>query len=209
VEHITTLGLGGALLVAVGVALVRNLRDSAESRRLRRELKATPLLGADSREGTRVRVNGVVRPIEVLTAPLSGRSCVMYEARAVDRSIRRPALPSLVAASIRPFLVERDDGESVLIEGQAMVELPPVDVSDADRKNRFLLSNGHPTRDPRPWRFEEVVVESGTHVSIAGLLTLASLEQPSSAERGFREAQAAQQLLSGTPAHPLIIGRGD
>src|SRR4030095_5231929 len=140
-------------LIAVSVGLYRAARSAGERRRLRRVLQSSPALLASAREGEIVRVTGKVRPIELLTAPLSGRTCVMYRARVDNVSLLNTIAPARktwdhhIAASITPFLIDRDDGAPVMINGQAIVELPPEQVTDDDRKRRFLLAHGVTARE--------------------------------------------------------------
>jgi hypothetical protein len=204
-------GVLPVLAAALGFALYKAVRStvraSAERRRLDRELHSRPALTTGSVEGDVVRVTGIVRPIDSLIAPLSGRSCVMYRSRVDNANVFGTQTWDVrIASSITPFYLDREDGDPVRVDGQAIVELGGVPISDPDRKRQFLLSQGV-TRRERGWpRFEEVIVEAGMQVSIVGLMSIDDTQSPSPAERGFRDPQPSMVRLIGDPTHPLIIG---
>jgi hypothetical protein len=199
-------GIVIALAVAFVVGVRQALRSAAERRRLRGELTTRPVLDQGA-EGDVVRLTGIVHPIELLSAPLSGRPCVMYRSRVDNASPFGPKKWDYrLATSITSFYLHREDGARVLVLGQAIVELPAVRIVDRGRKQQFLLAQGVSVRD-RGWpRFEEVIIEPGAQISVVGTKMLAEVDPASAVERGFREPGPATIRLTGDPAHPLIIG---
>jgi hypothetical protein len=194
-------------LVVFGVAVYKAMRSATEHKRLRRELVNSPPLSLGSPDGGVVRFTGVVRPIELLTAPLTGRPCVMYCSRVDNVAVLGPkAWDVRIAASITPFVLEGDDGAKVRIDGQAIVELPETRANDADRKRQFLVANGVTAEQGGRPRFREILVEPGMRVSIVGQLSRDPSSEPSTVERGFRADQPPVVRLVGNPTHPLVIG---
>jgi hypothetical protein len=203
----------GMLAVAAGSAGIGALRRIAERRRARRLLREKPVLAPQVTDGSVVRVTGIVRAIEPLTAPLSGRTCVVYRSR-IDSStaiLRRPQASRGIHESIAvaPFVLDRGADASVLVDGtHALLDLPALKLGDIDRTRReqFLLSQGLSLRESARARFEETIVEPGMTVSVAGLLMLDPPTEASSIERHFRDAPPPSLRLTGNDEHPLAIG---
>jgi hypothetical protein len=57
--------------------------------------------------------------------------------------------------------------------------------------------------------FEEVIVEPGMRVTIAGLMMKDLTGAPPEGEAGYREEAPASLRLAGDVAHPLVIGTAD
>jgi len=204
----------GMLAVAAGSAAIGELRRAAERRRARRELRAKPALEPNTADGAVVRVTGVVRAIEPLAAPLSGRPCVVYRSR-VDTTpalFRREAPRGRREATrMAPFVIDRGAEGTVLVDGShALLDLPPLTLDDGERARReqFLLTHGVPIREATRARFEETIVEPGMTVSVAGLVMLDVPDGPSAVERHFRQDQPPTLRLTGNATHPLAIGAG-
>jgi len=53
---------------------------------------------------------------------------------------------------------------------------------------------------------EEVVIEVGTLVSVAGLVVVEGVTEPPTQELGFRDTPPRALKLSGDLDHPLLIG---
>lgn len=204
----------GMLAVAATSAAVGQLRRVAERRRARRELLSKPVLDPSTADGAVVRVTGIVRAIEPLTAPLSGCECVVYRSRADATSwlVRREARRGRhEAIRLSPFVIDRGDQGTVLVDGtHALLDLPALALGNGDRSRReqFLLSQGVSIREAPRARFEETIVAPGMTVSVAGLIMLDAADEPSAVERHFREAPPPALRLTGNAEHPLAIGVG-
>ena len=202
----------GMLAVAATSVAVGQLRRTAERHRARRELLSKPALESSTTDGDVVRVTGVVRAIETLTAPLSRRDCVVYRSRIDVRNFvfrgaaRRGQRETIHVA---PFVIDRGAEGMVLVDGShALLDLPPVKLDDNDQMGReqFLLTHGIPIREAVRARFEETIVAPGMTVSVAGLVMLDAADESSAAERHFREAPPPALRLTGNADHPLAIG---
>lgn len=198
----------------VGSAAIGTMRKVLERRRARRELSSRPVLGTETHEGTVVRVTGVVRIAEAtLKSPISDLPCVVYRARVLSAGgIVRRAFKPCESFAIVPFVLERDqDHELVTIAGShALLDLPnrklpaPKSSDERARRTRFLLLHG--IKVNKDGIFEEVIVEAGMHVSIAGLMMKDLRELPPEGETGYRDVAPAELRLAGDVAHPLVIG---
>lgn len=206
--------VGWAMLAVAGAsAAVGAVHKLAERRRVRRELESRPALDPDAPEGAVVRVTGVVRAIEPLTAPLTGRACVVYRARADAtnwwlRGVSRQGLREEVV--VAPFVIDRGDEGTVLIDGtHALLDLEPVELGEHDRHRRehFLLAHGISLREATRARFEEIIVEPGATVSVVGLMMKDPATEAPSIERHFRDAPPFVLRLTGNTEHPIAIGR--
>lgn len=203
-------------LVMAGSAAIGATRKVLERRRARRELSSRPPLEAATDEGNIVRVTGVVRVAEAsLVAPISGKTCVVYRSRVTDSlwSVRRIMLPK-ESFEMVPFVVERDNGERVAIEGKhALLDLPntklpsPKTVELRERRTSFQkmhgIDSGHSAT------FEEIVIEDGMKITVAGLMMKdLAVEAPTDGEAGYRDDIPATLRLAGDLDHPLVIGAG-
>ena len=202
----------GIFVVAGGSALIGGGRKLLARRRVRQELKARPVLDPSTADGSVVRVTGIVKMLEPLTAPLSGKPCVVYVSRVdptnwVVRGAARRGLRETTVVS--PFLVDRGPEGMVLVEGShAILDWPPQKLKPRDRirEEQFMLASGVPLKERARARFEETIIEEGARVSVAGLIMLDPAEAPTPEERSFRDAPAASLRLTGNVDHPLAIG---
>jgi len=202
-------------LVMAGSAAIGATRKILERRRARRELRSRPVMEAATDEGNVVRVTGVVRAGDTtLTAPISGQTCVMYRSRVTDSmwSVRRIQLPKESFAMV-PFALERDDGTRVTIEGRhALLDLPnmklPAPKTVDLRERRTLFQKMHGIDNAHSATFEEVVVEEGMKITVAGLMMKDLAEEAPSGEAGYRDNVPAALRLAGDLEHPLVIGTG-
>jgi hypothetical protein len=111
-----------------------------------------------------------------------------------------------------PFELVRDgDGSCVAIEGRhALLDLPNLKLpaprtSDLrERRTRFLLLHGLKTR--AGGIFEEVIVEPGTRVTVAGLIMKDVPIGKPDGEFGYRDDAPPSLRVAGDVAHPLVIG---
>lgn len=201
-------------IVMVGSAAIGATRKMLERRRARRELLSRPVLGTETDEGTVVRVTGVVRIAEAtLKSPIADSPCVVYRSRVMSAGgLVRRAFKPCESFAIVPFVLERDgDHALVTIDGaHALLDLPnrklpaPRTSDDRERRTRFLLLHG--IKVNKDGIFEEVTVEAGMHVAIAGLMMKDLRELPPEGETGYRDVGPAVQRLVGDVAHPLVIG---
>ncbi len=201
----------GIVVVAAGSAAIAAGRKLLERRRARRALREKPALDATSPDGTEVRVTGVVRITgETLEAPLSGRPCVVFRSRVyLHRGITGRARVPHEHLRMVSFAVERDDGSLVTIEGKhVLLDLDPLKKLRPDDTRRYQLgfTLGLSARALRAANYEEVVVEEGARVAIAGLMMKDLAEAPPMEERAFRDAPAPSLRIAGDARHPLAIG---
>ncbi len=198
------------LAAAVGSAALTAGRKIVERRRARRVLRERPELEASSPEGSEVRVTGVVRVLEdTLEAPLSGRTCVVFRSRIyAKRRVARVALHPQETLRMVPFLVERADGSRVTVDGKhVLLDLDPIKPpADSPRRTQLALALGVSIKDLRGANFEEIVVEEGMRVSIAGLMMKDITDAPPTGELAFRDAEAPALRIAGDAAHPLVVG---
>ena len=168
------------------------------------------MLDAGAHEGDLVRVTGIVRPLdEMLVAPLSGRQCIAYRARASGATrIRGKQYSSgwQTTMQVRPFVVERDGGagDIIVVGDHVMFGVHPESLRprNPDREAAFMVR--HAIQAGRV-RLVEVVVEVGAHVSVGGTLVLVPRDEPPTGERGFRDLPATDQQLAGNRETPLVI----
>ncbi len=209
-------------LVMAGSFAIGATRKLLERRRARRELASRPDLAdlEDPDEGIVVRVTGTVRAAAsdrapepaMLVAPISGKACVVYRARVTSSgSLVRGAAKPRESFAMVPFVLERSGSEPVAIEGaHALLDLPnmlanPKTADDRERRAKFLLLHGLPSS--AGGAYEEVLVEEGMRVTIAGLVMKDVGAQPDG-EIGYRDVKSTLRL-AGDLAHPLVIGEPD
>ena len=200
-------------LLMAGSAAIGATRKILERRRARRELMARPVLAPETDEGAVVRVTGIVRAVGApLVAPISATACVVYRSRVVSAGglVRRAFAPRESFAMV-PFVIERDDGKRVEIEGaHALLDLPslalaqPRSSDERERRTSFLRLHGLSANGGGV--FDEVVVAPGARVSIAGLMMKDIDAAPPEGEAGYRDEAPVVLRLAGDVTHPLVIG---
>ncbi|MEP6865865.1 MAG: hypothetical protein ABJE66_34920 [Deltaproteobacteria bacterium] len=204
-------------LVMVGSAAIGASRKILERRRARKELRSRPVLGAETDEGAVVRVTGIVRATdETIVAPISGRRCVVYRSRVTSAGgLVRRAFKARESLVMVPFVLERDgDTMPVAIEGRHALldlpntKLPPPRTSD-ERERRVSFLALHGLKASAGGIFEEVLIEPGMRVTIAGLMMKDIVAAPPEGEAGYREEAPASLRLAGDVGHPLVIGAAD
>jgi hypothetical protein len=208
VSDIANFVIGGLM---AGSALIGAGRKMLERRRARNELRSRPVLGTETDEGTVVRVTGVVRIADAtLVSPIAGTECVMYRSRVMSEGgLVRRAFKSRESFAMVPFMLEREGEPAVAISGThalldlASVKLPKSRTADErSRREKFLNTHGLSTLSDGI--FEEVIVEVGMRVSIAGLM-MKELREPD-ADALYRDGPAVAPRLVGDATHPLVIG---
>lgn len=142
-------------------------------------------------------MTGTVRALtKMLTAPLSGRACVVYRVKEID-------IPRREELAICKFLLEIDAGgaRTVVVDGEAAeLDLPwePRRTHDDARVKEF--------HDLTTWRgtVREAIVEPGTRITVAGFAMLDVIAPER--ETAYRDARSRLRI-TGTRARPLTIRR--
>ncbi len=197
------------LVAAVSSAALTAGRKIIERRRARRVLRERPELAASSPEGSEVRVTGIVRLLEdTLEAPLSGRPCVVVRSRIYAKRLSHVTFNPYETLRMVTFVVERADGSQVTVDGKhVLLDLDPIKVPRNDaRRTQLALALGVTLKEQRGARFEEILVEAGMRVSIAGLMMKDVVDAPPTSELAFRDTVAPELRIAGDAAHPLVVG---
>lgn len=154
-------------------------------------------------DGAVVTLVGVVQPIDLLTAPLTGRKCVALHVKAFlgPHWLTRFAMTRFVLAT--------DQGE-VFVEHwpEPALGFTATKVSPAyDIAARFLQGIGYMPWDAARATFEEIAIEPGARIAVHGVIRteLAKPGDPDLGELGFREVHTIVKLV-GDPKHPLAMG---
>ncbi len=194
---------------------LRAVRRRLERRRARKELLALPALASGTPDGAQVKITGGVRAIEPLTAPLSGRACVVFRARAEIPTAGGASYPAPIQKrfehfELSPFAIDRGTDGTVIVDGShALLDLPAVTDTIPELCETFLVGRGLSVRDASSARFEETIVEAGMTITVTGLLQHDVATEPTAAERDFRADHAPALRLTGNAEHPLAIGAGE
>lgn len=202
------------IIVVFAVTTSRAMRNRRERRKARKQLAAVPALEPGTPEGTLVKVTGIVRAIETLTAPLSGRTCVGFRARAEipapkanNYTVSQPKRFEMLELS--PFKLERDGEAAVLVDGSsALLDLPALTERETlgALREKFLVGRGITLREATRAQFEEVLVEAGMTITVTGLLLHDIATEPTADERDYRSEHGPTLRLTGSEKHPLAIG---
>lgn len=201
------------LSLAAGSIAIAAGRKALERRRARAALRERAPLDRASPEGSEVRVTGIVRVLdETLEAPLSGLRCVVYRSRMAPvegfvlwARVQKP----LEQIRMVPFALELPDKSRVIVESRhALLDIDPIKKlrSDETRRRQLGLELGLSVRNQRASEIEETVVTEGMRITVGGLVMKDVAEGPTSEERIFRDAPAAQLRIAGDAAHPIAIG---
>jgi len=177
--------------------------------RLQRELRRVPELSPATPEGSIARVTGMVRVLrESLIAPRSGRACVGYRIR-LRFAGSETVGGRFESSELRAFAIERA-GDLVTVESLearfALRTVPPTPPLDREEWQQFRQDRGLYQRTIVLSGIEEVVIEVGTLISVAGLVVIEAASEPPTQELGFRDAAPRAFKLSGDLDHPLLIG---
>jgi hypothetical protein len=161
-----------------------------------------------------VTLTGVVRARgDLLEAPLTGISCVLYEAvgrvySGVAHRNTRDLEAEVVEQKLVPFELETADGV-VLVECEsAEVELPrlPCIPRRIERERTFLVERGQSAEHIRYAGFDELRIIPGDRIRVQGM-AIVELDHGDSTERGYRENAPQRIRLVPHAEHPLTIGR--
>ena len=188
-------GTIGGLTIAtwLGNKLVKPVSVVAARRQL---AKGPPQLV----DGAVVTLTGTVKPIDLLTAPISRRSCVALHVKAFIGPTW------LTRFAMTRFVLQTDQGD-VFVEHfpDAALALPilklqpPYDVAE-----QFLRGIGRMPWEAGKARFEEMVIEPGDRIAVFGVVRT-ELEVPEAGEIGFRDSKQVVRL-TGDPRHPMALG---
>ncbi len=196
-------------VVAAGAAVGNALwgRRAKARRRLRRGTAAL----ADREVVTLV---GTVRKAgELLEAPLSGRSCVLYEAYAHVKELQAghryaDGVAEICEHGMVPFELDIGD-ELVLIDGtKADVELPPTPIVPRriEREVALFEKYEQPRKLVTTSSCEETTIVPGDRVAVQGMAIIET-DANAASERGYRDDAPRKVRLVAHDAHPLTIGR--
>jgi hypothetical protein len=171
--------------------------------KVHRALAAYPPLPDSAIEGNPAHVTGKVVALEdTVVAPLTGRVSVIVRTRA-----RRWLWGKIYETFLlRPFAVA-DEDRLISIDGTyAMLHVRPERLPRHNvlRENWFLALHGHPHQKVF-WRFEEIVVRAGMHISVGGVIMRDTTIAPPTSEQTFRTAFHTGIKLVGSKHHPLVI----
>jgi hypothetical protein len=203
--------LAFALLgISGSVAAFRAASTVVERHRARRAIRARPVLAPTTADGAVVQVTGVVRELDTLEAPLTGHTCVVHRSRARSRALllRRTA----EVFQLTPFVLDRGEEGLVLVEGTAaQLDVRPVLSGRHPERLRalvFLRTHGAVLPDSvfSYTGYEEVIVEPGQRVTVAGLVMMDPAAEPDAGERGYRDEARPRLRITGNADHPLAIG---
>jgi hypothetical protein len=189
------------LLVLLAIALASAGLTAALVKALRRRrLRANPPLV----DLAPVTLTGVVRAAgPLLTAPLSGRPCLAYQARARLFDPIRPGhvIAAPTAIEMTPFVIVTPRGE-VRVPAQPIafaIAAATVIDRDADRERAFLTGHGVSAELHLGAGLDEVRLLPGATVVLAGMIRL-ERAHADTGERGFRD---------DAPLEPHLVGAGD
>jgi hypothetical protein len=201
------------MFVAVVFAVISGVSALANAlwgprARARRRLRAGVRALAD---GEVVTLVGKVRAptAALLTAPLSGRTCVGFESLVgayEGTGLARRLKPRFAVREFVPFELETKHG-CVFVDAtsEISVALPPAPVipRSLERERQFLAEHAA-AQQLKESAFEEVCVLDGDVVAVQGI---AMIEQVADArERGYRDVAMRARLVAH-PNHPLTIGK--
>jgi hypothetical protein len=198
----TYLSIKLAIAVTVGLTIAaRGMRDVLDRARSRQRMRA----GAPQLEdASLVTLEGTVEPLDgPLVAPLSGKRCVAYFARARCRGSRKARAPSVtvVREQVVPFRLVTPAGEVIVDVTKAELAIRPGAVvpQQLERERDFLVA-AEVTGSPREFGFEEIAIEPGARIKVHGIGRIDV--EPGAA--GFREVPRVSKII-GDERHPVTI----
>lgn len=160
-----------------------------------------------------VTLTGTVHALgEPLVAPLSGKSCVAYEASARVAYAQLDATGSnedvLEARAMQPFALLLASGERVLVDGdraELAARPAPVIPRVIEHERDFLAARDIDARYLQSTRFEEAIVEPGARVRVQGMAIVES-DDSATTETGYRDMAPRRVRVVAHANHPLTIG---
>ena len=192
-------------------ALARYTRRTIERRRAHYALRDIPPLMRATADGTIARITGTIVAGQTLVAPITGRPCVAYRARVAPRGAlaNRAPFGPLEELQLAPFTIDNVHVESA----NTRFDLPPArlrpSVEQRDRYDAFLykyrLWRHHTMWGKYGPEFEEIILEPGARVTVAGLV-MHDLAEHIAGEVGFRDGAPVRVRIVGNAEHPIVIG---
>ena len=187
--------------VAVGLGLAAGVT--------RRWWRARAVAGSGAlRDHERVTITGIVRPVDQpIAAPLTGRSCVMYRARA--RVFTRDAVPTALGEPVEigcvPFVITTNHGEVVVDASPALDAATSAIVERSrEREVAFLARHGFAGDRHAGTVFDELVIEPGATIKIRGVVLL-ERDAHATDERGYRDDAPTVVKLVAVEGTPLAL----
>ena len=195
--------LAGSGLVALGL-LALGLRGAKR----RRDMRRAPRLV----DHEVVTLSGVVVAGDhALTAPLSGRSCVVHRSSA---RLRGPVAKGSSAVhseqASTSFVVTTASGPVCIEPGQVVLDLVPLVVLDrgAAAKTAFLDRQGIDPARRAEVSFDEIVITPGSKISIRGMIRI-ELDQARSSAAIARPCRAPCGWSRRPPSRSPSCGAGE
>jgi hypothetical protein len=202
----------GVLLALALLGLGRLMQLQHLKRRIAR---VDRLALADASEGQKLRFAGAVRAIEpVITAPISGRSCVLCELRIETRD--EDWWPLEIVRTGVAFGIEDGTGHAVVDPANAELALTPsvtshevreADLTAEERRvlaDLGLFGDGNPAKRRKLRenliRFRESVVLVGARIAVVG----AGMSEADDIASGYRET-ATRLRFAASAQSPLLI----
>jgi hypothetical protein len=189
----------------------------SEAEQTKRAIRGTPRRRiGDVRDGEFVKIVGTIKYLaEPLTAPLSGRRCAYFEARAMEKRGKSGYREIAMEGGGVEFLVEDGTGRAVI--DPVMLRAAVVE-DDAKRSGflsdatpgmeAFLARHGKDAVGPfgfnRTISYKEGVFEEGEAVAVVGRATFEHEPDEASATAGYRDRRRRLRLTAPAGGNILI-----
>ncbi len=209
-----------AMAVVAGVAVLVASLMWNEKAKIRRALRGAPRVDIGGLDEGRIgRLVGRVGALgEPLAAPLTGRSCVFYEATVEEyRSSGKSGSWRQVAREARgvPFVLEDGTGRAIVDPGGARVA---VDIDMTTRsgtfddatpiEEQFLARHGLRSTGwvfNKSLRYREGVVEVGETIAVMGQGVREPDPDAVGRVGGYRSGPPTRLRLGGSSRHPILL----
>jgi hypothetical protein len=189
--------LGAAVLMFVGILVSLRFTADAKLQRQVRKMPHRPIGELGDRQLGRIVGTAHPHGADVLTAPLSGRTCVYFIARLEERSGERWREVVREEKGV-PFELRDESGLALIEPTAARISLEEDDFSQSGqvvedeldpRQQAFLERHQRGDRGRRHYRYFEGVIAEGERVAVYGF--------------GVREATHLR--MTSSKVHPLLI----
>ena len=211
------------VLIVVGLAAAAAVVAASflwnEKARIRRELRNAPRVAiGDLEEGRSGRLVGQVGEGATLQAPLTGRSCVFYEATVEQyRSNGKSGSWRQVARELRcvPFVLDDGSGRAIVDPSGARVA---VDIDMTTRsgtfddptpvEEQFLARHGLRAAGwvfNKSLRYREGVIEIGETIAVMGQGVREPDPDAAAKAQGYRGGPPTRLRLGGSARHPILL----
>lgn len=205
--------------VVAGVAIVAASRLWNEKARIRRELRAAPRVDiAELDEGRTGRLVGTVGDGATVQAPLTGRSCVFFEATVEEyRSSGKTGSWRQVAREVggMPFVLDDGTGRAIVDPTGARVAVDldmttrsgtfddPTPVEEQFLQRHGLRATGWVFN--RSLRYREGVIEVGETIAVMGQGVREPDPDAVGKVGGYRVGPPTRLRLGGSARHPILL----